>query len=89
MWSNSQENFFLDDGCYGAVKIVVEMVRRRLQGLGDISELLESLKEPKEAREIRVRVTAEDVKPEADKVTAAFKEWVDAGGCNKMCGREQ
>jgi hypothetical protein len=25
-----QENYFLDDGAYGAVKIVIEMVRRRL-----------------------------------------------------------
>ena len=30
--------------------------------------------------EIRVRLTAEDVRAEGEKVTAAFKDWLDAGG---------
>jgi hypothetical protein len=29
--------------------------------------------------EIRVRVKADDVRAESDRVTAAFKDWVDAG----------
>ena len=32
-----------------------------------------------EAMEIRVAVRASDVRTEADRVTAAFKGWVDAG----------
>lgn len=39
-----QENYFLDDGAYGAVKIIIEMVRRRLEGEGDISDLLKDLR---------------------------------------------
>ena len=36
-------------------------------------------REPVEAMEIRVRVKADDVRAESDRVTAAFKDWVDAG----------
>ena len=41
---NLQENYFLDDGAYGALKIVIEMVRRRLEGQGDIADLLTELR---------------------------------------------
>lgn len=74
-----RENYFLDDGAYGALKIVIEMVRRRLEGQSDISDLLKDLRDAEEAMEIRVAVRAQDVRAEADRVTAAFKAWVDAG----------
>ncbi|GAB4820323.1 hypothetical protein N2152v2_007369 [Parachlorella kessleri] len=74
-----RENYFLDDGAYGALKIVIEMVRRRLAGESDIADLLKELREPAEAMEIRVRLTAEDVRAEGEKVTAEFKKWLDAG----------
>ena len=69
----------MDDGAYGALKIVIETVKRRLAGDGDISDLLKDLKEPREAMEIRVRILASDVQEEGAKVTAAFKSWVDNG----------
>lgn len=74
-----RENYFLDDGAYGALKIVIEMVRRRLEGQGDIADLLKELREPAEAMEIRVAIQASDVRAEGERVTAAFKQWVDAG----------
>ncbi|KAI7839500.1 hypothetical protein COHA_006767 [Chlorella ohadii] len=74
-----RENYFLDDGAYGALKIVIEMVRRRLEGQGDIADLLQELREPAEAMEIRVAIQASDVRAEGERVTAAFKQWVDAG----------
>ncbi|PSC71684.1 phosphoglucomutase [Micractinium conductrix] len=76
-----RENYFLDDGAYGALKVVIEAVRRRLEGAGDIAELLADLREPVEAMEIRVALKAADVRAEGERVTAAFKEWVDAGCC--------
>ena len=39
-----QENYFLDDGAYGALKIVIEMVWRRLEGQGDIADLVQELR---------------------------------------------
>jgi len=74
-----RENYFLDDGAYSALKIVIEAVRRRLAGQGDISELLKDLREPVEAMEIRVKIKAADVAAEGAKVTAGFKEWMDNG----------
>jgi phosphomannomutase len=74
-----RENFFLDDGAYGALKIVIEAVKRKLEGGEDIAELLEALKEPQEAMEIRIKIIADDVRSEGERVTAAFKEWVDGG----------
>jgi hypothetical protein len=75
----SQENYFLDDGAYSALKIVIEAAKRRLEGTGDVSSLLANLREPAEAMEIRVAIKAADVMSEGNKITAGFKEWVDAG----------
>ena len=53
-----KENHFLDDGAYSAVQIIIETVRRRLAGEGDISiELLKQLKEAKDANEFRLKIT--------------------------------
>lgn len=74
-----RENYFLDDGAYGALKIVIEAARRKIEGIGSVSSLLEDLKEPVEAMEIRVKILAEDVAAEGQKITADFKDWLDAG----------
>lgn len=74
-----RENYFLDDGAYMALKIVVEEVRRRLEGKGDIADLLKNLKEPVEAMEIRVKIKAANIAEEGAKITACFKEWMDSG----------
>ena len=63
-----KENHFLDDGAYSAVQIIIETVRRRLAGEGDISiELLKQLKEPKDASEFRLKIT---VRPQILSLTA-------------------
>lgn len=50
------ENYYLDDGTYSASQIVVELVRRRLEGDGDISDLLAQLQEPEDSREFRLKL---------------------------------
>ena len=56
-----KENHFLDDGAYSAVQIIIETVRRRLAGEGDIAiELLKQLKEPKDASEFRLKITVHE-----------------------------
>lgn len=53
-----KENHFLDDGAYSAVQIIIETVRRRLAGEGDIAvELLKDLKEAQDAAEFRMKIT--------------------------------
>eukprot|EP00168_Porphyra_purpurea_P017575 TRINITY_DN6130_c0_g1_i1.p4 TRINITY_DN6130_c0_g1~~TRINITY_DN6130_c0_g1_i1.p4 ORF type:complete len:171 (+),score=70.42 TRINITY_DN6130_c0_g1_i1:1033-1545(+) len=50
-----KENYMLDDGCYLAVKIIVEMVRLRAAGEErGIAALLDGLAEPLAAHEFRL-----------------------------------
>lgn len=52
-----KENYYLDDGTYSASQIVIELVRRRLAGEGDIAgDLLSQLKEPLESKEFRLKL---------------------------------
>ena len=52
-----QENYYLDDGAYSAVRCVIELVRTAKEGGGrDITALLRELKEPVESREYRLKV---------------------------------
>ncbi len=52
-----RQNHYLDDGAYSAVRCVVEMVRQAAEGKGrDLnSAILESLKEPLESQEYRLK----------------------------------
>ncbi len=50
-----KENYFLDDGAYLVTKIVIEMAKGT-----DINKLLENLQMPKEEKEIRFNIKAED-----------------------------
>ena len=52
-----KENYFLDDGTYSASQIIIEMVRRKLDGAGDVTvDLLKQLKEPNDSREYRLKI---------------------------------
>ncbi len=52
-----KENFYLDDGTYSASQIVIELVRGREEGKGDVSEeLLKKLKEPADSQEFRLKL---------------------------------
>lgn len=52
-----KENFYLDDGTYSASQIVIELVRGREEGKGDVSEeLLKQLKEPADSQEFRLKL---------------------------------
>ncbi|MDR0425663.1 MAG: phosphomannomutase/phosphoglucomutase [Clostridiales bacterium] len=56
-----RENYFLDDGAYLVTRILIEVARLKAQG-SDILSLIRELKEPAEAAEIRLTITAEDWK---------------------------
>lgn len=72
-----QENHFLDDGAYSAVKIVIEMVRMTLRGSsGDIGSLIKDLEEPKENIEMRVNILSKpkDAKQRGLETVEAFRK---------------
>lgn len=56
-----KENYFLDDGAYMAVKILIEMARLKKNGKA-LTDLVSSLEEPLESAEVRVKILYEDFK---------------------------
>ncbi len=64
-----RENYFLDDGAYLCTKIIIKAANLRKEGK-TIDELVKDLKEPKEATEIRIKITDKDFKTTGNKVIA-------------------
>ena len=56
-----RENYYLDDGAYLMTKIVIQLSDLRRQGR-DLDALIESLQDPLEAAEIRLKITCDDFK---------------------------
>lgn len=75
-----KENRYLDDGAYSAVKILIEMVKRKRGGQGGIGQLLESLPEPVEAAEYRIKVKVPDFQQVQAQVLSDFHDWVVSEG---------
>ena len=72
-----KENYFLDDGAYLATKIVIKAAQLKRQGVG-IEVLLSSLKEPKEAVELRFPIAGENFGEYGEEVLRGLKEWAVA-----------
>ena len=68
------ENYYLDDGAYLAVKLLIAAAKAHAEGktLGD---LIKDLRPPAEEREIRIKITGtDDVKAYGRDVLAAFEQ---------------
>ncbi len=61
------EHYYLDDGAYFVVKILVTMAKLRKEGK-DITDLIAEYREPLEQADIRLDFTADDFKPLAEKI---------------------
>ena len=66
------ENYFLDDGAYMSVKILIEAVKCKRNGQS-LESLLEGLEEALEAKECRLRILVEDFKEYGLNVLEDFK----------------
>ncbi|CAL5047799.1 unnamed protein product [Urochloa decumbens] len=74
-----KENYFLDDGAYMVVKIVIEMVRMKLAGLeGGVGSLIKDLEEPAESVLLRMNILGEPkhAKQRGTMAVEAFKEYI-------------
>lgn len=69
-----RQNYFLDDGAYLAVKIIIKAARLRREGrtLGD---LLRELREPAEAAEFRLGISGEEFKAYGQQVLAGLERF--------------
>ncbi|XP_015076378.1 uncharacterized protein LOC107020501 [Solanum pennellii] len=77
-----KENHFLDDGAYMVVKIIIEMVRMKLEGSKEgIGSLIKDLEEPLESAELRMVVLSEPryAKAKAFEAIEAFRTYIEQG----------
>ena len=61
------ENYFLDDGAYLMVRLLIELANCRKEGR-TLEGLIKDLREPLEAREFRFKILLEDFKPYGQQV---------------------
>ncbi|XP_071701653.1 uncharacterized protein [Rutidosis leptorrhynchoides] len=74
-----KENYFLDDGAYMVVKIIIEMVRMKLEGSDEgIGSLIKDLEEPSESIELRMDILSEPkhAKAQAIEIIETFKTYI-------------
>lgn len=70
-----KENYFLDDGAYLIVKILIEMSRLKKEN-NDISYLIKELRHPLESEEKRINIRCEDFRTYGQSVIEDLKEYV-------------
>jgi len=68
-----KDNFYLDDGAFLAVKIVIALANAASQGK-TLASLIEKLEPLVEAQELRYKIKCEDFSAYGDKVLAEFKK---------------
>ena len=74
------ENYYLDDGAYLAVKILIAAAKLHQQGK-NIADLIAELKNPAESKEYRLKfVKLEDHREYGEKVLQIFTERAKAAG---------
>ena len=74
-----KDNFYLDDGAFLAVKIVIALANAKAQGKA-LSHLIENLDPLVEAQEIRYKINCEDFASYGDKVLSEFKARAEKSG---------
>lgn len=69
-----KENYFLDDGAYLIAKILIQMARLKKEGK-TIDGLIADLQEPLEAKELRMKILAEDFQDYGGRLIEALGEY--------------
>ncbi len=67
-----RENYFLDDGAYLAAKLIIDAAKLNKRGK-QLQDLIATLKQPKESKEIRIKLTQPDFKAQGAKVLEDMK----------------
>ena len=70
------DNYYLDDGAFLAVQIVINAARLKAQGK-DITALLDGLDSPAESKEVRFRIKADDFAKYGAGVLEDFGKWAE------------
>ncbi|NJM57517.1 MAG: phosphomannomutase/phosphoglucomutase [Synechococcales cyanobacterium RU_4_20] len=70
-----RENYFLDDGAYLISKLLIELAKAKQAGRS-LTDLIATLKEPVESREIRIKIEREEFKTYGEQVIAQLQAFV-------------
>ncbi|NEP63830.1 MAG: phosphomannomutase/phosphoglucomutase, partial [Symploca sp. SIO2G7] len=70
-----RENYFLDDGAYLVSRLLIELARANQSG-GSLTDLISTLKEPKESQEIRIKIGADEFKSYGESVIEQLRVFV-------------
>ena len=71
-----RENYFLDDGAYLVSKLLIELANCKRSGKV-LTDLIATLKEPQESREVRLKIKAADFQTYGNQVIEALKTFVE------------
>ncbi|OIV89331.1 hypothetical protein TanjilG_23294 [Lupinus angustifolius] len=77
-----RENHFLDDGAYMVLKVIIEMVRMKLEGSDEgIGSLIQDLDEPYESTELRMNIISEPryAKAKGSEAIETFRNYIEEG----------
>ncbi|KAJ6838724.1 uncharacterized protein M6B38_318875 [Iris pallida] len=77
-----KENYFLDDGAYMVVKIIIEMVRMKLAGSQEgIGSLIKELEDPVESVELRMNITTQpqQAKEKGAEAVETLRRYIEGG----------
>lgn len=69
-----RENYFLDDGAYLCTKIIIKMAQLKQQGK-ELESITQSLKEPKESREVRFKIKDKDFKTTGQRIIDELNDY--------------
>lgn len=70
-----RENYYLDDGAYLITKIVIKMAQMGKEGK-KLESLINDLKDPKEACELRPKILCDDFRAYGNEVIASLEKYV-------------
>lgn len=66
------ENYYLDDGAYLITKLIIEAAALAKEGK-TLDDLIATLQEPAEEKELRFRILCDNFKPEGEKIISLFE----------------
>ena len=70
------ENYYLDDGAYLITKLIIEAASLAKEGKA-LEDMIATLREPVEEKEMRFRILCDDFRPEGEKIISLFENAVE------------
>lgn len=70
-----KENYFLDDGAYIVVKLLIKMIQLKKQGL-HLHDLICSLNEPLSSQEIRIKINCNNFTEYGNNIIKSFEDYI-------------